>query len=61
MLEAVMNNYEENEFIVKAAAPADYRVKNFSIHKIKAKELSLELEKRRISQKRSARSKATEN
>ena len=45
MLEAVMNNYEENEFIVKAAAPADYRVKNFSIHKIKAKELSLELEK----------------
>ena len=41
MLEAVMNNYEENEFIVKAAAPADYRVKNFSIHKIKAKELSL--------------------
>lgn len=45
MLEAVMDNYEKCEYIVKAAAPADYRVKNFSVHKIKAQELKLELEK----------------
>lgn len=45
MLDAVMENYESCEYIVKAAAPADYRVKNFSIHKIKSAELNLQLEK----------------
>ncbi len=45
MLDAVMAEYKSCEYIVKAAAPADYRVKNFSVHKIKAQELSLELEK----------------
>ncbi len=45
MLEAVMDNYADNEYIIKAAAPADYRVKNFSRHKIKANELTLQFEK----------------
>lgn len=45
MYEAVMNEMENSDIIIKAAAPSDYRVKNFSIEKIKAEELTLELEK----------------
>lgn len=45
MLEAVMENYGSCSYVVMAAAPADYRVKNFSIRKIKAQEIELQFEK----------------
>lgn len=45
MYDAVMENYQNNDIIVKAAAPSDYRVKNPTFHKIKKKDLVLEFEK----------------
>lgn len=45
MYSAVMERYKEADIIIKAAAPADYKVKNYSASKIKAPSLSLELEK----------------
>lgn len=45
MYDAVMNKYKHNQIIIKAAAPADYKVKNYSSHKIKSSELTLQLEK----------------
>ncbi|MEG1985586.1 MAG: bifunctional phosphopantothenoylcysteine decarboxylase/phosphopantothenate--cysteine ligase CoaBC [Clostridia bacterium] len=47
MFDAVMSRYEANDCIIKAAAPADYKVKNFTLHKIKDEELTLQLEKTR--------------
>ncbi|MBQ7152041.1 MAG: bifunctional phosphopantothenoylcysteine decarboxylase/phosphopantothenate--cysteine ligase CoaBC [Synergistaceae bacterium] len=47
MLEAVKNNLEWADYIVKAAAVGDYRAKNFSAHKIKREgreNFSVELE-----------------
>lgn len=45
MCSAVMNSYEKADYIIMAAAPADYKVKNFASAKIKSKELSLEFVK----------------
>jgi phosphopantothenoylcysteine decarboxylase/phosphopantothenate--cysteine ligase len=45
MYDAVMENYQPADFIIKAAAPADYRVKNHLTHKLKAKEIVIEFEK----------------
>lgn len=45
MYKAVMDNLPINDIIIKAAACADYKVKNYSDKKIKAESLSLELEK----------------
>ena len=45
MYEAVISKMEKADIIIKAAAPADYRVKQKSSQKIKAETLSLELEK----------------
>ena len=45
MYDAVMENYVDNEIIIKAAAPSDYRVLNPTKHKIKSNELTLELQK----------------
>lgn len=45
MFDEVMNRYADNRYIIKAAAPADYKIKNFSIHKIKAENIVLEFEK----------------
>ncbi len=45
MYDAVLREMEDADVIVKAAAPADYRVKNYSAQKIKADRLTLELEK----------------
>lgn len=45
MLSAVMENYSEADYAVMAAAPADYKVKNYSAHKLKSQELTLEMEK----------------
>ncbi|MDR2266528.1 MAG: bifunctional phosphopantothenoylcysteine decarboxylase/phosphopantothenate--cysteine ligase CoaBC [Christensenellaceae bacterium] len=45
MYNAVMDQFKEADIIIKAAAPSDYKVKNFSKSKIKAQSLSLELVK----------------
>ncbi|HKL94329.1 MAG TPA: bifunctional phosphopantothenoylcysteine decarboxylase/phosphopantothenate--cysteine ligase CoaBC [Clostridia bacterium] len=45
MYDAVMENYVPADIIIKAAAPADYRVKNHTTHKLKASEIVIELEK----------------
>ncbi len=45
MCEAVLSQVKNADYIIMAAAPSDYKVKNFSKSKIKSKELSLELEK----------------
>ncbi len=45
MYNAVMENFENHDVIIKAAAPADYRVKNQYNGKIKSDNLTLELEK----------------
>ncbi len=45
MLDAVLTNLPDADIVIKAAAPGDYKVKNFSEQKIKAESLSLELEK----------------
>lgn len=45
MYKAVIGNMDRADVIIKAAAPSDYRVKNFSSSKIKAESLTLELEK----------------
>jgi phosphopantothenoylcysteine decarboxylase/phosphopantothenate--cysteine ligase len=45
MLNAVMENLKDADIIVKAAAPADYTVKNKAANKIKSKDLVLELTK----------------
>lgn len=44
LLDAVKANMD-NDIFIMAAAPADYRVKNRSAQKIKAEQISLELEK----------------
>lgn len=44
LLDAVKDNMD-NDIFIMAAAPADYRVKNRSLQKIKAESLTLELEK----------------
>lgn len=41
MFDAVMDNLESNDYIIKSAAPADYRVENKSEQKIKDKEITL--------------------
>lgn len=43
MFNAVMENLGSADIIIKAAAPSDYKVKNFSPGKIKAESLKLEL------------------
>ncbi len=43
MLNAVMAEYEKNDIIIKAAAPADYLIKDYSKVKIKKTESELEL------------------
>ena len=43
MLDAVMAEYEKNDIIIKAAAPADYLIKDYSKVKIKKTEAELEL------------------
>lgn len=43
MEQAVIENLEGQDYIIKAAAPADYKVKNQKTGKIKLKELTLEL------------------
>jgi phosphopantothenoylcysteine decarboxylase/phosphopantothenate--cysteine ligase len=45
MYDTVMAELESADIIIKAAAPSDYRVKNYSKTKIKAASLTLELEK----------------
>ncbi|MFI3228537.1 MAG: bifunctional phosphopantothenoylcysteine decarboxylase/phosphopantothenate--cysteine ligase CoaBC [Bacillota bacterium] len=45
MFQAVMDNLGDSEVIIKAAAPADYKVKNYSPLKIKSENLTLELVK----------------
>lgn len=45
MKDAVMQNYQANDYIIMAAAPSDYRPKVVSENKIKAETLTLELVK----------------
>ncbi len=45
MYSAVINNLSRADIVIKAAAPSDYKVKNYSEQKIKANTLTLELEK----------------
>ncbi|MDD3946333.1 MAG: bifunctional phosphopantothenoylcysteine decarboxylase/phosphopantothenate--cysteine ligase CoaBC [Clostridia bacterium] len=45
MRNAVMDHLSRADIIIKAAAPSDYKVKNYSASKIKAESLSLELTK----------------
>jgi phosphopantothenoylcysteine decarboxylase/phosphopantothenate--cysteine ligase, prokaryotic len=45
MFDAVIENVPRSDMIVKAAAPADYKVKNYSKEKIKAGNMTLELVK----------------
>ena len=45
MFAAVMDNLEQSDIVIKAAAPSDYKVKNYSDKKIKDSFLTLELEK----------------
>ncbi len=41
----VMKNLDKCDIVIKAAAPSDYKVKNFSKEKLKEKNITLELEK----------------
>jgi len=45
MYNAVMDNLQRADVIIKAAAPADYSVKNYSDSKVKSENLILELKK----------------
>ena len=45
MYNAVMDSIADNDIIIKAAAPADYRVKNTFDNKIKGENITLELDK----------------
>lgn len=45
MFNAVMNNYENCDYIIKAAAPSDYKVVDRQNNKIKTDKLNLNLEK----------------
>lgn len=45
MYRAVMDNLQKADIVIKAAAPADYRVESYSDTKIKADELKLTLKK----------------
>lgn len=45
MLEAVKDNINESDIIIKCAAPADYKPIKYSKEKIKSEKLTLELEK----------------
>ncbi len=45
MHEAVMNNLNKADIVIKAAAPSDYAVENYSAVKIKGGELTLKLKK----------------
>ncbi|MGN0795536.1 MAG: bifunctional phosphopantothenoylcysteine decarboxylase/phosphopantothenate--cysteine ligase CoaBC [Christensenellales bacterium] len=45
MYDAVITNMQDADLIIKAAAPGDYKVKNYSEQKIKSETLTLELEK----------------
>ena len=45
MYHAVMDNMEDADYIIKSAAPSDYRVANYSDAKIKSDTLTLELVK----------------
>ena len=45
MLEKCLKHFKACDFIIKAAAPSDYKVKNFSTDKIKSEKLTLELTK----------------
>ncbi len=45
MHDAVIDNLPQSDVIIKSAAPADYAVKNVCEHKIKDKDLTLELVK----------------
>lgn len=45
MLDAVLENLEKCDIVIKSAAPCDYTVKNYKDEKIKAESLSLELKK----------------
>lgn len=45
MLKATLEESLKNDIIIKAAAPSDYRVNNYSDQKIKSEKLSLELVK----------------
>ncbi|MDD7398436.1 MAG: bifunctional phosphopantothenoylcysteine decarboxylase/phosphopantothenate--cysteine ligase CoaBC [Firmicutes bacterium] len=45
MYDAVLTNLSDADIVIKAAAPSDYKVKNYSNQKIKAETLTLELEK----------------
>lgn len=43
MYNAVMSESKRADYIIMAAAPSDYKIKNYSSEKIKSKELTLEL------------------
>lgn len=45
MKDAVMQNYKDNDYIIMAAAPSDYKPKEVSKNKIKSETLTLELVK----------------
>ncbi len=45
MYKALMAESKKADFVIMAAAPSDYKVKNYSVSKIKSKELMLELTK----------------
>lgn len=45
MKDAVMENFEHNDYIIMAAAPSDYRPKAVAENKIKSETLTLELVK----------------
>lgn len=45
MCKAVLDNLPDVDFVIKSAAPSDYKVKNYTDKKIKAESFSLELTK----------------
>lgn len=45
MYKEVIKNLDKCDIVIKAAAPSDYKVKNFSKEKIKATNVNIELEK----------------
>jgi len=45
MYKEVIKNLDKCDIVIKAAAPSDYKVKNFSKEKIKATNINIELEK----------------
>lgn len=45
MLAACLENFERCDYLIKAAAPSDYKIANYSSDKIKSEKLTLELVK----------------